>query len=164
MKKIIGLLLVVCSVLLMTGCGIRPERACFLHYTNRYGVVSIEVVRVGDFEPGSAITHEVLCTVPDVEAFVDDIIELDVVERNDDANRTGIRENTMVFKITYNCGCVDFFDAAGSSFELVDECVRFYDKKYVYEGSLYTYDEDQFAARIQKYLDVAVSAGELADA
>ena len=164
MKKIIGLLLVVCSVLLMTGCGIRPELACFLHYTNRYGVASVEVARVGNFEPDAANTHEVLCTVPDVEAFVDDIIALDVVECNGEFNRTGIRENTPVFKITYNCGCVDFFDAAGSSFELVDECVKFYDKKYVYEGSLYTYDENQFAALIQKYLDAAVSAGESADA
>ena len=142
MKKICICILTICTLLLTCGCG-RLMEFEYMHPTDKIQTIEIVEVSFGDTEEPS---QTVLCTIEDIDAFIDDFEAMDCYDRFGDP--LGINDGDTVIKITYNNG----------DYELINVMARAQckDGKFRnYKGAYFWFDDEQFQALLDKYLSKA---------
>lgn len=110
-------------LLFLTSCQIPKIADLFWHSAATKNVVSAEVVYVREADPDAPPVYEHRQTVEDVGSLVDDIIDLTIIKSVPaEEGYMGVREQALMFRFEYQCGCWELFDAAGKNVYIGEDC------------------------------------------
>lgn len=148
-------------LLFLASCGIPMEDYYFWHVAHAGNVASAEVVYVREIHPDGIPVYEHREKIKDVNAIVDDILDLTVIEflEEQNANR-GVREQALMFRFEYRCGCWELFDAAGKNVYIGEECNVQCDPASLPERGHVILDVAEFDQLVEEYNKSGIGVAE----